>query len=174
MLRKYTTYKILQEFFDYPEKNFQMREISRNTKIAQPSVINHLKKLMKEKLILREKKGLYPTYAANRESEKFKAYKRTNMLLRLYDSKLIDYINDNCFPKVIILFGSASIGEDTEKSDIDLYVYSKTKELDLKKYEKILKRKINILYEEAFDKIREELKNNIINGIVIKGYLKVF
>ncbi len=174
MLQEYTRYKILQEFFDYPRKSFQMREISRNTKITQPSVINHLKALMKEELIIRENKGIYPTYIANRDNEKFRAYKKINILLRLYDSKLIDDIYDKCSPKVIILFGSASIGEDTEQSDIDLFVDSKSKELNLKKYEKILKRKINILYEENFNRISAELKNNIINGIIIKGYLKAF
>ncbi len=151
-----------------------MREISRNTKISQPSVINHLKALIKEELIIRENKGIYPTYIANRDNEKFKIYKKINTILRLYETKLIDYINDNCFPRVIILFGSASIGEDTEKSDIDIYVDSKTKELKLEKYEKIMKRKINILYEENFNKISEELKNNLVNGIIVKGYLKAF
>ena len=76
-----------------------MREISRNTKISQPSVINHLKALIKEELIIRENKGIYPTYIANRDNEKFKIYKKINTILRLYETKLIDYINDNCFPK---------------------------------------------------------------------------
>ena len=35
-----------------------------------------------------------------------------------------------------------------------------------------MKRKINILYEENFNKISEELKNNLVNGIIVKGYLK--
>ncbi len=174
MLQDYTIYKILQEFFDCPGKNFQMREISRNTKISQPSVINHLRKLIKEELVIRENKSIYPTYIANRDNEKFRVYKKIDMLLRLYDSKIINYIYDECSPKVIILFGSASMGEDIETSDIDLFVDSKSKELKLEKYEKILKRKINILYEENFKKISKELKNNILNGIMIKGYLKVF
>ncbi len=174
MLQEYTRYRILQEFFDCPRKNFQMREISRNTKITQPAVINHLKALIKEEFIIRENKGIYPTYIANRDNTKFKIYKKINMLLRLYGSKLIDYIYDTCSPKVIILFGSASIGEDTEQSDIDFFVDSKTKELNLGKYEKLLKRKINILYEENFGKIAGELKNNILNGIILKGYLRVF
>ncbi len=174
MLQKYTRYNILQEFFDYPRKNFQMREISRNIKISQPSVINHLKELIKEELIIRENKGIYPTYIANRDNEKFRVYKKLNILLRLYDSKLIDFIYNECSPKVIILFGSASIGEDTEQSDIDLFIDSKSRELKLEKYEKTLKRKINILYEGNFNKINKELKNNIINGIIVKGYLKAF
>ena len=45
--------------------------------------------------------------------------------------------------------------------------------IDLRKYEKILKRKINILFERNVSNIPEELLNNIINGIVLYGYLKV-
>ncbi len=151
-----------------------MRELSRNVKIAQPSVINHLKELIKEGLVIREERGLYPTYIANRDSEKFKTYKKINLLLKLYDTKLVNYISDICFPRVIILFGSASIGDDTEQSDVDLYVDSKPQKLNLEKYERLLKRKINILYQEDFDQISKELKNNLINGAIIKGYLKVF
>jgi len=174
MLEKYNKYRILQEFFDYPLKNFQMREISRNTNISQPSVLNHLKSLIKEGLIVKEKNSIYSTYKANRDYDKFKIYKKIDIILKLHDSKFIEYIDENCFPRVIILFGSASIGEDTEQSDIDLYVDSKTKELNLEKYKKLLKRKINILYEEDFNKISPELKNNLINGVILKGYLKAF
>ena len=92
----------------------------------------------------------------------------------MHDTGLIEHIDNSCFPKVIILFGSASMGEDTENSDIDIYVNSKAKKLNLEKYEKALKRKVNILFEEDFNKINKELKNNIINGTIMEGYLEVF
>ena len=174
MIQKYSRYRILQEFFDSPKKDFQMREISRNTKIAQPSVINHLKGLLKEKLIIKEKKGIYPTYRANRDSEFFRTYKKLDLLLRIYSSGLLDYIYDSCQPDVIVLFGSGSRGEDIENSDIDLFVQSPEKRLNLGKYEKILNRGIALFFEEAFSRLSNELKNNILNGIVLKGYLKVF
>ena len=76
-------------------------------------------------------------------------------------------------PDVIILFGSASKGEDIEGSDIDLYLQCEEKKLDLEKYEKELKRKINLFFEKNFNKLSEELKSNIINGDKLKGYLRV-
>ena len=127
MLQNYNRYRILQEFFDFPRKDFQMRELSRRTKIAQPSVINHLKALVKEKLILKEKKGIYPTFRANRDSESFKIYKKFNLIQRIYEYNLLDFIYDKCMPDVIILFGSASKGEDIEESDIDLFIQSPEK-----------------------------------------------
>ena len=158
MLQEYSRYRILQEFFDAPRTNFHMRELSRNTKIAQPSMLNHLKALGKEGLVLREKKSIYPTYRANRDNEAFKIYKRLNMVVRMYESKMLDVIYDVCFPSVIILFGSASLGEDSEESDIDIFIGAPQKKLDLEKYEKVLKRKINPFFEENFQRLNNELK----------------
>lgn len=174
MLQKYSKYRILQEFFDFPRKDFQMREVSRRVRLAQPSVINHLKSLTKEKLIIKEKKGTYPTFKANRDSEIFRVYKKLNLIFRLYQYGLISYIYDSCLPNVIILFGSASKGEDIEESDIDLFVQSPEKKLNILRYEKLLNRKITLFFEENFARLSNELKNNILNGIVLRGYVKVF
>ena len=174
MIQKYSRYRILQEFFDSPHKNLHIREISRKTKITQPSTSIHLKALVSERLILKEKKGIYPTYKANRDYELFKVYKQLNLILRIHETNLLDYIFDACSPRVVILFGSASLGEDVETSDLDLFIDSQKVELHLEKYEKLLKRKINPFFEENFTRLSNELKNNILNGIVLKGYLKVY
>jgi len=174
MIQNYSRYRILQEFFDSPRKDFQMRELSRRTEIAQTSVINHLKELLKEQLIIKEKKGIYPTFKANRDDEMFKLYKKNDLLLKIRQTGLVDFIYDSCLPDAIMLFGSASKGEDLEESDIDLYVQAREKKLNLQKYEKLLNRKITLFFKENFSELGNELKNNIINGIVIMGYLKVF
>src|SRR3989338_1805419 len=140
MLQKYSTYRILQEFFDCPRKDFHMREISRRVKLSQPSVINHLNALVEEDFIVKEKKDIYPTFRANRDNDLFKTHKKVNMLLRLRESSLLDYLYDACLPGAIILFGSAAQGEDTEESDIDIFLQSPSKKLDLQKYEHVLKR----------------------------------
>jgi len=174
MLEKYSRYRILQEFFNSPTKNFQMRELSRLTKIAQQSVINHLNALLKEGLIKKEKNGIYPSFKANRDNELFRLYKKNDLILKLQQNSIISYIYDSCMPDAIILFGSASKGEDIEGSDIDLFLQAKEKKLNFDKYEKILNRKISLFFEEDFSKLSKELKNNILNGIVLKGYMKVF
>src|SRR3989338_368403 len=174
MIQNYSRYRILQEFFDSPRKDFQMRELSRRTEIAQTSVINHLKELLKEQLIIKEKKGIYPTFKANRDDEMFKLYKKNDLLLKIRQTGLVDFIYDSCLPDAVMLFCSASKGEDLEESDIDLYVQAKEKKLNLQRYEKLLNRKITLFFKENFSELGNELKNNIINGIVITGYLKVF
>ena len=120
MLQKYSRYRILQEFLDFPTKRFMLRELSRRTGITQPTMKNHLKALTEEGLITREEQGLYPTYRAERDNQKFKLYRRMDITLRLDGA--VQHIYDSCMPDAIVLFGSASKGEDIEDSDIiDVY-----------------------------------------------------
>lgn len=76
----------------------------------------------------------------------------------------------------IIVFGSYARGEDTEDSDIDLYVETSSKKKpNLKKYEDRLKREIQLFVYKDIHKIKnKELANNIINGIALNGYVEVF
>ncbi len=176
MLQKYNRWKILQVFFDDPEANFQLREISRKARIAATSTKLHLKALSGQGLIGIKSHGVrkYPIYFANRTNDEFRLLKRINTVLMISYSGLLDYLADNCMPDAIVLFGSAARGEDTKDSDLDLFLLCGEKKLDLKGFEKALGRKISIFYSEDFGKLSNELKNNIINGIVLKGYLKVF
>ena len=70
----------------------------------------------------------------------------------------------------IILFGSYSRGEDTVNSDIDIAIIGrKEKDVNLKRFEKILERKITINFYSSFKSIHTHLKENIFNGIVLAG-----
>lgn len=173
MIQKYSRYVILQQFFDFPRKAFLIRELSRNTKLAVPSVRLHIKALLAEKLISKDKKGLYPSLRAARDSPLFKLLKAQNVILRIHQIGILNIIEKAMYPSCIVLFGSASRGEDTEESDIDLFVQAKQIKLDLGKYEKALNRKINLLFETDLKTISPELLNNLANGSVIYGYLKV-
>ena len=174
MIQNYSRYKLLQEFFDFPKKDFQVRELSRRIKLAQISVTNHLNLLLKETLIIKEKKHTYPSFRANIDSELFKLLKKQNLLFRIQTYGLLDMLEKEFKPNCIILFGSSSRGEDTENSDIDLFVQSNESGIKLERYEKILNRKINLLFEPNIKKLNKELLNNLINGEKMYGYLKVF
>ncbi len=173
MLQNYSTYRVLQEFFDFPRKKFHIRELSRRVNLAQISVITHLKTLVKEGLIIKEEEGLYPSYRANRENQELKLLKKQNMAMRIHKSKLLEFIEEKTRPDCIVLFGSAARGEDTEESDVDLFIQAGETNLDLEKYEKLIKRKITLFFEPEIKKLSKELLNNIINGHVLYGYLKV-
>ena len=174
MIQNYSRYKLLQEFFDYPRKDFQIRELSRKIKLAQISVINHLKELVKENLIIKEHKSVYPSFRANMDNEMFKLLKKQNLILRIKSSGLIDFLWNKTAPKTIILYGSYAKGESLEESDIDIFIIGNEKEINLEKFEEKIGKKIHILFEKDPKKIPKELKNNLVNGIILKGYLKLF
>jgi predicted nucleotidyltransferase len=173
MIQKYSRYKVLQVFFKKPLTLFHIREIGRIVTLSQPSVKLHLDALEKEKLIVRSEEGLYGGYKANRDNEEFRFLKILNTLLILHQSRLVDYLYDQIQPQVIILFGSASKGEDVEQSDIDIFIEAEEMDFILKKYEKLFNRKINVYFQKNFKELSKEFKNNLINGIVLKGFLKL-
>lgn len=179
MWKDYNRYKVMKVFFDNPLPKgigFQLREISRKIKLAPKSVSIYLKELEKEGLILKGKHRFlgYPVYYADRDSEMFKLYKKLDMVASIKEIGLLDYLYDNLIPEVIILFGSASKGEDTSESDVDLFIQCKETKIELKKFESLLNRRISIFFSKDFKSLSNELKNNILNGIILKGYLKVF
>lgn len=161
-----TKQKVLELIFDFPTTRFHIRNISRIIKVSAPAVSKAVKGLEDEKLIINNKGFLSEIYGDL--NDKFKNQKRVYNLSRIYDSGLYDYIIDKFPLTTIILFGSYSRGEDVEKSDIDIAILSKEKKLNLENYEKRLNRKINIEFID-FKKISLELKENIINGIILKG-----
>lgn len=165
--------KIMEIFFSYPEKKFHMREIERMTKLSLPGVRDNLKKLEKENLVISSQNKIMKNYFALR-SDKFTALKRSYNLYSLFTSGFIDFLR-NIYeePEAIILFGSYSKGEDNSTSDIDIAVISR-KELEpnVSKFEKILKRRINIM-ETNLKKSEPEFLNSLTNGIVLYGFLRV-
>jgi len=174
MLEKYNRYKLLKLFLDSPTDSFRLREIARLTKISPPSVMNYLKEFEKEGLINKLIKRGVPFYTALRDNPEFILYKKISIIFELNQCNLIDYIWDKLSPQVIVLYGSFAKGESIEDSDIDLFILGKNKNIELADFEKKLNKKVHLLFKESLKEINSELKNNILNGIILKGYIKVF
>jgi len=179
MWKNYNKYKVMEVFFDNPLPEglgFQLREISRKVNIAPKSVSIYLNELVDDGLIVKKPHRVhgYPLYHANADSDAFRLYKKLDMIRSISDCGLLDYLSSDFMPDCIVLFGSASRGEDTDKSDIDIFMKCSKRKADLRKYEKELNRKISLFFSASFKELSSELKNNIINGVLLKGYLKVF
>jgi predicted nucleotidyltransferase len=172
MYQQFNKYKILQAFFDKPNKKFQLRELVRLTSISLPSVKNHVKALLKEGLLNVINDGIYKSYESS-FSKEYRILKRNDLLIRLEESGLIKELEDTFTPNCIVLYGSAVEGTDDERGDVDIFIQSKKKDFKLTRYEEILKRKINLLFEPNIEKIDDNLKNSFANGIVLSGFLKV-
>ena len=63
-----------------------------------------------------------------------------------------------------------------KKNDSDIYIQTiSKKELKLKDYEESLGRKIQLFKYKKLDDIKNKnLVNNIVNGLVLNGYLEIW
>ncbi len=176
MLQKSSIIKTAEVFFINPTTEYYLMNISRHIKLAHTSVKENLNKLVKLGLISEyiEKKGRrkFPIYKADTYNKNFKKYKRIYNISSLLESNLIEFIEEKLMPKSIVLFGSYENGDDTEKSDIDLFVECKKEKLDIRTFENKLGRKVDLHFNQDFVSYPNELKNNIINGIVLSGFLE--
>jgi len=173
MLIKNNTEKVMKLFFENPEKKFHIREIARIVKISSGGAFNIIKKLKKTGLLSSEKKGVIENVSASK-TEKFIQLKRCYNLYSIFSSGLVQFLRDKYEePEAIILFGSYGKGEDISESDIDIAIITKKHiKIDLKKFDDLLKRKINT-YEIQISECKKEFINNLVNGIILYGYLKV-
>jgi len=165
--------EILEIFLENPNKEFHIRGISKQFKIPKTTVSYHINKLLKKQLIKKQEKGVFPSFRANTENPLYRFYKKQEALRKIIESSLIDYLEQECTPKTIMLFGSFAKAEYDKKSDIDIFVHAKETKVNLEKFEKKLKHVINIIFEPEIKKLSPELLNNIVNGIKLSGFLKI-
>ena len=168
MLKIFNT---LEPFFKDNYRKINVREYARIMKISPPSASTVLEKLHKEDLLTREKEKVYNYFTANRNNRTMVILNKGYWDKRL--KELADYIENEAIADAIVLFGSVAKLEITPQSDIDIAIITKSKKiLDFSTFEKGLKRNIQAFYFESLDKIPKPLRLNIINGHVLRGYLK--
>lgn len=171
---KSNKYRILKLFFNMPMSKFRVRALSRLTKLDTKTVMNYLKNFVKEGIIIRKKSiKHYPYYEAKRLSKVYR-YEKSNVIIKkIIKSKLIEYLEKKLHPEVIVLFGSIQKGTYHKKSDIDLFIKVNYKKVDLSKYERKIGYKITPLFEQNLKNLSRGLLQNIYNGYVLSGNLKV-
>lgn len=167
-----TAFEILEVFLEKPTQDFSIRGISRELTMSHATVLKHMNDLETLGIVKRRATTLYPVFSAHTEHKLFRSLQASWLTLRLRQSGILEYLHKNLLPSCVVLYGSASKGTLNELSDIDLYVQAKRKKLNVGTYEKKLRRKIHFLFESKFKDLNKELRNNIINGIVVDGYLK--
>lgn len=178
MLQKYNMFNVAGLFFDNPNKEFYLKEISKLSGIAHTSIKKYLNDLIKLGIVIdrNEKKGKrkFPYYKANKSSNEYIKYKKVYNHHKIHESGIIEYLKSELMPKVIILFGSYLRGENDLESDIDIYVQSKKTDIQLNRFERKLGHNVQLHFNEDFKNYPKELKNNIINGLVLYGYLNIY
>lgn len=170
---------ILELFFEEPTETFHLREVAKKVDVTPKTAKKHLTDLEEEGFVESKEDAVYLRYKAT-SNQKFRDWKLLYNLRKVRDSGLIEFLNEKFNFPLIILFGSASEGDDIEKSDLDIFVLAENKEeVDLDNFEKEIGKEIQLIIrtEGEFEDMKEknpELLNNILNGMVISGYWEVF
>ncbi|HII15546.1 MAG TPA: hypothetical protein HA362_04505 [Nanoarchaeota archaeon] len=166
--------RLLGVFYMNPMGQFHIRQIGRETGLDTKTVMKHLKNFARKGIVFRKKeKNSFPFYEANRHSALFRYGKTHALLEKIYESGLIGHLEKELEPKAIVLFGSVRKGTYHEKSDIDIFVQAKKRKMDLPYYEKKLKHRISLFFEESPQQLSRGLLQNIYNGIVLSGELEL-
>ncbi len=165
---------MLKLFFEEPTREFNVREVARLLKISPATASKELKGLVKKGILKERKERVLNLYKANIENDLYKDIKIFYNIRKIKESGLIDALNKFYLKPTIVMFGSCAFGMDTETSDFDLLIISeKTKAFDVKKYEKKIKRKIQLFVVKDIKNLKNKyLINNILNGITIQGKVK--
>jgi len=159
-------------FFEDCYRRINVREYSRISNVSPPTASKILFELNKEGLLNVERDRNYIFFYANRESKDFIDLSR--MYWRGKLEELMEHLNKELIGSTIVLFGSLAKAEVKDDSDVDIVVFSEKKDLDLSKIERKLKRNIQLFWFDSIGAVKnKELVNNILNGYVLNGRLKI-
>jgi len=164
---------ILNVFFENPSKEFHIRGIAKKLNIPKTTVANKVNSFLRSGLLVKNEEGVFPTYKANVSGEEYSFQKKVSFLTKLNSSKLVDYLDEEFSPRVIILFGSFAKAEYDSESDIDIFVQAPESDYDLSSYENELGHKINLFFEPSLNNLSKELLNNILNGYKLRGFIRL-
>jgi len=172
--------KVTELFFKFPEKEFSLSDIAKETGVAKANLGDILNTLEQIGFLNIEKLSKIWRISANITSWHFLRNKIGYNLNFIYQSGLIEFLYEHYkHPKSIVLFGSFRKGEDISGSDIDIAIeqeefkeYRTVGLRELIEFEKQIGRRIQI-HEFNRKTIDMNLFNNIANGIVLIGFLEV-
>lgn len=159
----------LAPFFKDCYQRINVRQYAKMRKISPPTASTLLSSYEMEGLLKVERRDKYIYYYANNESKLFIELSREYWRIQVEKAKILQQINDKLIADCIVLFGSFSKAEIHQDSDIDIAIFTPSKnELDFEKNE--LGRKIQLFVFKDLSSIKNnDLKKNILNGYIIYG-----
>ncbi len=173
--------KILEVLFEEPDRDFHIRLLARRTGLHPNTVIKVTAMLAQEGLITKEKskETNFHIIRANTSNRMFRLAKLFFNINKIYTSGIIDALNDTFAYPTIILFGSYAKAENTKESDIDLFIITaEKKHFNTDAFLEKLDAEIQLFVhtKSEFGKVKKqnkELINNVMNGIILEGYIEV-
>jgi DNA-binding MarR family transcriptional regulator len=139
--------------------SFNARRLSQHLNVSQTAIAKSLPLLEKENFIKIEKDRESARLAIelNRDSPKVIQFKRAENLKLIYESGLIDFLKQKFSESEIILSGLYSKGEDIYSSIIYLIIIGPKKNLNLNDFDKILDRRINLVFYNSINEIDNKI-----------------
>jgi len=165
--------KIIRLLADYPEREFYSQEIANKVKGSKASASGLLKVLFRRGVVSKKVKGRMKFYQINAKSPELKKLRINSAMEKI--NSLLPRLKK--ISQKIILFGSASRGEQTSGSDIDLFILSRDKnEIRefLKKISATLRLKAIIKTPGEWSELEitePEFYQEIKNGIILYDYV---
>ena len=169
---------ILKQFFEEPNREFHIRELSRILRVNHTSIRQYLNLLTKEDFLDFIKGRIYSSYKA-KLNKKFLNLKLYHNLEKLRTSGIVEDLEKKFDYPAIVVFGSYASAYDDKNSDVDICVMTNIKkEFNTEKYKKILNRKVSLHFFSNKELERNKIKNrqlinNICNGITLSGQLEI-
>ncbi len=173
--------KIAEVLYKNSYAEFTLSEISKLSRVSKSQSSYIIREMEEWGFIVLKKLGEKSwRIRANNEGFGFRKRKIAYNINLIFSTNLIEYLSEKFGnPKSITLFGSFRQGEDGKDSDIDIAIeVLKEKEFEiielkeLAPLEKFFGKKIRIhLFNRKI--IKRDLFSNILNGIVLHGFLEV-
>lgn len=158
--------KVLGILIQNPGRQFLANEIEKAAKVSRAGVNFSLRKLSKEKLVIREKKAKIYLYSVDHNNPVIKQLKVLQTVIDL--QVLIAKIKD-CSEK-IVLFGSCARGENLPDSDVDLLILTNSKEEIKRCLEKFsLRKKLQPIIRSPLQFSEMESKEPVFFEEIVRG-----
>lgn len=172
--------KVVIFFFRNPYEEVYLRQLAKNLKLSPYATKKYADLLVKRGLITDEKKANLRYFRANINNLFFKHLKIAFNINLLLECGLIDFLKENLANvSSIVLFGSMAKGEDTKKSDVDIFIIGKQKYLDLGEIERKIEKEVTLhifSWSEWNKKAKEDKAfyfEIISQGIALYGELPI-
>jgi len=145
VLKKYQGINVLIFFLDNPTLEIHIKGVSRRLKVSPATAKRFCDLYSDKKILISEKKSNSIFFKLNNSDKYVIELKKIYVITKIKDNWK-DLSDENI--KSVAVYGSSVSGEYSEKSDIDLLVLSRKKEVNtsfILKFQKKMKKEINLV-----------------------------
>ncbi len=170
--------RVLELFMNEPTKHWHFSDIVRTSGVSINIVGKWLRRFQQSNIVKRAKPmGKMPYFTGNNENPEFKCKKKLYALQKLYETGLIQELQKLKTAKTIIIFGSYVRTDWNTDSDVDVFVYGKSKNFKFGRFWKGLgfqgkSREIQVhtfKSKKEMKEVKSGLLKNVLRGYVVKG-----